>query len=47
MKKDYQKPEIEVYLVSPSELLAGSMNAGDQQDPTMAPEFDIYEDLDE
>lgn len=40
MKKQYIKPAIEVLLIDPSELLAGSMDPGSQQDPTMAPAFD-------
>ena len=40
MKKQYIKPTMEVYLIEPSELLAGSMGPNGQQDPSMAPVFD-------
>ena len=40
MKKQYIKPTMEVYLIEPSELLAGSMGPNGQQDPSMAPMFD-------
>jgi hypothetical protein len=40
MKKQYIKPEMEVILINPSALLAGSMGPNGQQDPTMAPEFE-------
>ena len=45
MKKEYMKPVMDIYLVSPSPLLAGSLNAGDQNDPTMAPEFDGFDEI--
>ena len=41
MKKEYITPEISIYLLAKPELLAGSMLAGDQGNPTMAPEFDL------
>ena len=40
MKKQYFKPEIDIYSVSPSAVLAGSMNPGDVPDPSLSPEFD-------
>ena len=45
MKKEYMKPVTDIYLVAPSTVLADSMNAGDQTNPTMAPEFDDFDDI--
>ena len=41
MKKEYIIPEISIYPLSTSELLAGSLPAGGQANPTMAPELDL------
>lgn len=40
MKKQYIKPEMNVYPLSTPTLMAGSMTPGEQQDPSMAPESD-------
>ena len=40
MKKQYITPEMSVHPMPSSTLLAGSLPANGQQDPTMAPEFD-------
>ena len=41
MKKSYSKPAMSVYPLATIQLLAGSgPNAGDQNDPSMAPTFD-------
>ena len=41
MKKSYVKPAMSVYPLATIQLLAGSgPNAGDQNDPSMAPTFD-------
>ncbi|MBQ3769523.1 MAG: hypothetical protein II866_11105 [Prevotella sp.] len=41
MKKSYIKPAMSVYPLPTMQLLAGSgPNAGDQNDPSMAPTFD-------
>ena len=40
MKKKYLNPVMDIYAVHPSTLLAGSLLAGDQSDPTMATELD-------
>ena len=41
MKKTYIEPEVSLFEVSFASLLAGSgPNAGDQNDPSMAPTFD-------
>ena len=40
MKKTYIEPEVSLFEVSFASLLAGSLNADDQSDPTMAPMFD-------
>ena len=39
MKKTYIEPEVSLFEVSFASLLAGSLNADDQSDPTMAPMF--------
>ena len=39
MKKSYIKPEMMVYHLHSMQILAGSINAGDQTDPSMAPLF--------
>ena len=40
MKKTYIEPEMSLCEVSFAPLLAGSLSADDQSDPTMAPVFD-------
>jgi hypothetical protein len=41
MKKEYMKPQMEVIeIASTMQLLAGSIGANFQSDPTMAPLFD-------
>jgi hypothetical protein len=44
MKKEYMRPEITVQPMPSEVLLAGSLNPGDQSDPTLAP---LNDDLDE
>lgn len=41
MKKRYIKPESELMLIQPVQLLAGSLNAGDQADPNLGRELDL------
>jgi hypothetical protein len=40
MKKKYITPGIDMYSVSPSMVLAGSLNPNDQSDPSLSPDFD-------
>ena len=44
MKKQYMKPEFDVVLLKPFQLLAGSPGAGDQQDPGLSRDLFDFED---
>ena len=41
MRKTYIKPTSELIVINPVQLLAGSLNAGDQSDPSLGRELDL------
>lgn len=41
MRKTYIKPTSELFVINPVQLLAGSLNAGDQSDPSLGREPDL------
>ena len=45
MKKEYISPEMIVQPMPPAVLLAGSLNPGDQPDPTLAPLNDDFDEM--
>ncbi|MBQ9677805.1 MAG: hypothetical protein IJV44_06685 [Prevotella sp.] len=41
MRKTYIKPTSELFVINPVQLLAGSLNASDQSDPSLGRELDL------
>ncbi|MBQ9230484.1 MAG: hypothetical protein IJ190_04795 [Prevotella sp.] len=41
MRKTYIKPTSELIVMNPVQLLAGSLNANDQSDPSLGRELDL------